>query len=49
VHETPAIWHADVHRATVTVPSRKPIASITLDHGIWMDADSTNDRWTAKR
>ena len=49
VHETPAIWRTNLHRATVTVPAKKAVTSIALDHGIWMDADSTNDRWTVKR
>jgi hypothetical protein len=49
VHETPAIWRTNLRRATVAVPAKKAVASITLDHGIWMDADSTNDRWTVKR
>jgi len=49
VRETPAIWRTNLRRATVTVPAKKAVASITLDHGIWMDADSTNDRWTVKR
>jgi hypothetical protein len=49
VHETSAIWRANLHHTTVTVPAKKAVASIVLDHGIWMDADTTNDRWTAKR
>ena len=47
VHETPAIWAADPSRATVVVASRKPLASLALEHGIWVDADTTNDRWAA--
>ena len=42
-HQTPAIWRADIHRATVTLPGAKTVRSVTLDHGIWMDADTTND------
>ena len=48
MHQTPAIWSPNVKRATVSVPTKKAVASIALDGGIWMDADSTNDRWTAK-
>jgi hypothetical protein len=47
VHETPAIWAANNERATVKVAARKAIASITLGHGIWLDADTTNDTWRA--
>jgi hypothetical protein len=48
VHETPAIWAPNVNQATVTVAARKPVKSIALSGGIWMDADASNDRWTAK-
>jgi hypothetical protein len=44
-HQTPAIWQANLQKATVTIPARKTVSSVALDHGIWMDADTTNDRW----
>ncbi|HEX7978375.1 MAG TPA: M1 family metallopeptidase [Gemmatimonadaceae bacterium] len=47
LHQTPAIWRADQKRATVTIASRKKPQSIRLEHGIWMDADTKNDSWTA--
>ena len=47
VHETPAIWAADPSRATVALAARKALASVALEHGIWVDADTTNDRWAA--
>ena len=48
VHETPAIWQANQRRAVVTLPTTKPVRSVTLDGGIWMDADTTNNVWSAK-
>jgi hypothetical protein len=48
VHQTPAIWRPNVKRAVVQLPTRKPVQSISLAGGIWMDADVANDRWTAK-
>lgn len=48
VHETSAIWAADPHKATVPVAGKKAIRSIELDGGIWMDADRSNNTWTAK-
>jgi hypothetical protein len=45
VHETPAIWEANLRQATVTVPATKTLQSLTLDGGIWMDADTSNNRW----
>jgi hypothetical protein len=47
-HQTPALWEANQQRARVTIPTRKTIQSVELDGGIWVDADSTNNRWVAK-
>ncbi len=47
-HETPAIWEATPTRATVTIPATKTIRSLTLDGGIWMDADTSNNSWAAR-
>ena len=48
IHETPAIWAADQKRATVAVSTSKSLQSLLLNGGIWMDADSTNNRWPQK-
>jgi hypothetical protein len=48
IHETPAIWAADQRRATVTISTGKSLQSLLLNGGIWMDADSTNNRWTQR-
>lgn len=48
VHETPAIWQRDQARATVSISPRKSLASITLDGGIWVDADTSRNSWQAK-
>jgi hypothetical protein len=48
IHETPAIWAADQKRATVTISTNKSLQSLALNGGIWMDADSTNNRWTQR-
>ncbi|MBW8770864.1 MAG: M1 family metallopeptidase [Gemmatimonadetes bacterium] len=47
LHQTPAIWRTDLRRATVTIASSKKPQSIQLEHGIWMDTDQKNDRWSA--
>ncbi len=47
VHETSAIWRADQRQASVTVHTAKSLTSLTLDGGIWMDADTTNNGWKA--
>jgi hypothetical protein len=48
VHRTPAIWQANQKSATVMIRSTKMIRSLDLDGGIWMDADTTNNRWSRK-
>ncbi|MGZ3467608.1 MAG: M1 family metallopeptidase [Gemmatimonadaceae bacterium] len=48
IHETSAIWAADQRRATVTIPTGKSLQSLNLNGGIWVDADSTNNRWTQR-
>ena len=49
VHQTPR----DVGRRTgaarrLRFATQKTIQSIALDGGIWMDADTSNNRWPAK-
>jgi hypothetical protein len=45
VHATSAIWEANARRATVSVPGRKALREVALSGGIWVDADSSNNRW----
>ena len=47
-HETSAIWQANQKRATVVLPTKKVIRSLELHGGIWMDADTTNNRWATR-
>jgi hypothetical protein len=48
VHETIGIWERNQKSSAVTVPTKKTLRSLQLSGGIWMDADTTNDRWSAK-
>ena len=48
LRQTSTIWKSDARRATLTLPTRKPVQSIALDAGIWMDANAANDRWSAQ-
>jgi len=48
IHETPAIWEANLRRATISLPTRKLLNALVLNTGIWLDADSTNNRWSPK-
>jgi aminopeptidase N len=47
VHQTSGLWQPNQQRATITLPTKKRLQSVALDHSIWVDADSTNDVWPA--
>jgi hypothetical protein len=49
LRQTAAVWKADRKRATIQIPARKRVTSVELGHGIWMDADTSNDRWPVTR
>jgi hypothetical protein len=36
----------DQRRAAVRIPTGKSLQSLNLNGGIWVDADSTNNRWS---
>jgi hypothetical protein len=48
IHQTASIWEANQQRATIPIATKKTIRSLTLDGGIWVDADTTNNSWTGK-
>ena len=45
MHETPAFWQADQKTGMVNIKTNKPVQSIVLDGGIFMDADESNNEW----
>ncbi len=47
-HQTPSIWSRDQKAAVVEVPTKKKVAGIVLDGGIYMDANSEDNKWEAK-
>ena len=49
LRQTAAVWKADRKRTTIRIPARKHVSSVELEHGIWMDADPSNDRWPVTR
>lgn len=46
-HQTPAIWTSNQKETMVSVAGKKKIKSIRLNGGIFMDADESNNSWTA--
>jgi len=47
IHQTPIVWEKDQKNISVSIKTAKEAKSITLDGGIFMDADMKNNTWTA--
>ncbi|HZY39787.1 MAG TPA: M1 family metallopeptidase [Mucilaginibacter sp.] len=47
-HQTPMIWEHNQKRMVVHIKTNKTIKSVKIDGGIFMDADESNNVWTAK-
>jgi hypothetical protein len=48
-HQTPAVWEKDQRQTTVKIKTGKEVKDITLDGGVFMDADLKNNTWTASK
>jgi len=47
LHQAPVLWKADLKQAVVNIVTKKTVRSVSLNGGIFMDADETNNSWTA--
>jgi hypothetical protein len=50
IHQTPAVWEANQKKTSVTFKAvvGKSLKSVTLDNGIFVDANKADNTWTAK-
>jgi len=48
VHQTPVVWQYNQKQISVPIKTGKTISSVTLDNGIFMDADASNNTWKSK-
>ena len=48
LHRTPALWRDNQRQATITVPGGKAVASVALDHGLYLDANTKDDKLTVQ-
>jgi hypothetical protein len=48
LHRTADIWRANQQQASFTIPAGKAVQAVALDHGLYMDADGSNDRLTVQ-
>lgn len=47
-HQTPGVWENNQKQVNVYIKTGKTVQSVVLDGGIFMDADLSNNKWTAK-
>ncbi|WPV00599.1 M1 family metallopeptidase [Mucilaginibacter sp. cycad4] len=45
IHQTPAVWEKNQKQIAIDIKTTKAIKSVTLDGGIFMDADESNNTW----
>jgi hypothetical protein len=45
IDQTPAVWEKNQKQITIDLKTNKAIKSVTLDGGIFMDADESNNTW----
>jgi hypothetical protein len=48
IHQTPIVWQRNQKQISVNIETDKTIQSAELDGGIFMDADTSNNKWIAK-
>ncbi len=48
LHQTSAVWERNQKQTTINVRTRKTLKSADIDNNIWVDADMSNNSWTAK-
>jgi len=49
VHRTPAAWQADGRRTELSIATMKSLKSVTLDTGIYPDANPGDNTWAADK
>jgi hypothetical protein len=49
IHATAGIWEKNQQIATISIKTKKKIAFLKLDGGIYMDADESNNKWGIKK
>jgi len=47
-HQSPAIWEKNQRQSVVSIAPKKEIQSISLDGGIFVDSDKSNNEWKLK-
>jgi aminopeptidase N len=48
LHKTPEIWQLNEKQVIITLKTPKKIKEVSIDGGIFMDADERNNNWISK-
>ena len=48
IRESPVFWQTNAAHGVIPLTTSRAVRSVVLDGGIFVDADSTNNVWTAK-
>lgn len=48
IHQTPVVWEKNQRQIELKIKTEKQVKAITLDGGIFMDADVKNNSWIAQ-
>jgi len=49
IHQSPAVWQQDQAHTSINLKTRKKIIALSLDMGIFMDANETDNSWEKKQ
>lgn len=49
LHQSPAVWEQNEKQTTVNIKTDKQITSLTIDNGIWMDANEADNKWESAK
>jgi hypothetical protein len=48
LHRSPDLWRTNQQQASLTIPAGKVVQNVAFDHGLYLDADASNDRLTVR-
>ncbi len=48
LHQTPLVWKQNRDQIIIDIKSNKEIRSLTIDNGLWMDANEEDNLWRAE-
>jgi hypothetical protein len=48
LHQTSAVWQKDGAQAVIPIRGSSAVKSVTIDGGIWVDANTGDNGWKGK-